>query len=633
MTSSTMHRMCARIITLIAAIVAASATIACGVVVIAPPVASGRSATAAKPTQLQQARARAAQKVERRLARTRLPQATAAPYLLPRCDGAHGDVVGQGRSCRTSDGLYALADAPGLVTHGPDLVAAAPRPRSARRAGTIDDVVCSAESRTRHVLLAYLIPRDHAGGSPDVRGDRYSVVADQLRQATYDASAIIDARAGELAPGSRRRIRVACDADARPTVLRVVLPRTAAEYRDPSVGFNGIIDDLDRLGLLPSYDPFTARTLPAVRRILAYYDAQFVPGIAGQGTMYRRSTLLGQGAALSSPMIGRSVRNINNSPPQASVAVEYGTTYGLNDAAAPDPDSLLHELSHTMGAVQDEPPTSSLGGHCIDGQDVMCYDDGGARGSSYTESACPLAPGSAGSLSYDCNGDTYFHPAPPAGNPLAMPTTWHLGLAANQTLASFPSGGAMPGTPRMAKLAGRGTSLVLRWKPPVGGARVAGYDVVARAVNTGAGDPQPIVRGAVAAPVLRPATTYDLEVRALDMHGRVGAPFVVRRRTGPDTTPPARVAGLAFVGRRAGRIRLAWDSSTDNVAVTRYLVERRVGARWQVAARVGVRSGATGVVSSGWFAIPRTGVHQVRVRALDRRGNASPPSMVRRVSA
>ena len=50
---------------------------------------------------------------------------------------------------------------------------------------------------------------------------------------------------------------------------------------------------------------------------------------------------------------------------------------------------LIHEVLHTMGAVVSAAPNTSgtnggVGaGHCTDGLDVMCYDDGGSRGRSF----------------------------------------------------------------------------------------------------------------------------------------------------------------------------------------------------------------------------------------------------------
>jgi hypothetical protein len=94
------------------------------------------------------------------------------------------------------------------------------------------------------------------------------------------------------------------------------------------------------------------------------------------------------------------------------------------------PEGFLHEITHNLGAVQwgaphsTEPPGQSLPnyGHCWQGADVMCYveDAGAAHAMTYD---CATIPGTI-SQSYDCGGDDYFNPAPPAGSYLA--THWNI---------------------------------------------------------------------------------------------------------------------------------------------------------------------------------------------------------------
>lgn len=94
------------------------------------------------------------------------------------------------------------------------------------------------------------------------------------------------------------------------------------------------------------------------------------------------------------------------------------------------PEGMLHEVSHTLGAVNYSAPHTSAGaegprGHCTDGYDVMCYADGANPTVPYTTTACPQIAGSAGmTQTYDCGGDDYFNPNPTAGNYLA--THWNL---------------------------------------------------------------------------------------------------------------------------------------------------------------------------------------------------------------
>ncbi|MDX1611394.1 MAG: hypothetical protein R3185_03430, partial [Candidatus Thermoplasmatota archaeon] len=90
---------------------------------------------------------------------------------------------------------------------------------------------------------------------------------------------------------------------------------------------------------------------------------------------------------------------------------------------------MLHELGHTMGAVQNSAPHSTGGLHCTDGRDIMCYNDGGPHGGAYTTSACAT-------MVFDCGKDDYFHARPAPGSYLS--THWNLGHAWNRFLVIQP---------------------------------------------------------------------------------------------------------------------------------------------------------------------------------------------------
>ncbi|MCW2972402.1 MAG: hypothetical protein JWN72_675, partial [Thermoleophilia bacterium] len=549
---------------------------------------------------------------------------------------------GQGATCRTGDGLYVL---PGIAngavtTHGPDLVdpsdaAAVLASRRASRAAAVGsraNVICSSPARTRYVALIYLLPSDYASGSPNVHGDRFTEVSTQLRQALYDAAAIVDTRAGELAPGTRRRMRVLCDPDGQPTVRRIVLPGTADSYRSAANGFEQMYEDLQTSGDAPEFANFYTEHAPSLRRLLGYYDADFLPGYAGQGTLYRRSSLL-KSVKSADPIVSRTTRNINNNPPIGSLAVQYGTR---GDGVTPDPPlptSLLHELSHTMGAVQDEPPTSSGAGHCIDGVDVMCYDDQGPRGASFVATACPdpAPPEEDADEVYDCNGDTYFNPAPAPGSPLSLGTTWQLGLAANETLSTDTSAAPEPPAISAVRVGGRGTSLKLTWTATAA-AKGRLYEVSGRVGS----EPWSYVGSSsvrsLFATTLRPGAHYELAVAAVDVNGDRGPGVVGAGTTGADTSAPARVTGVARSAVARSYVRLRWNRSTDNARVTSYRVERLVGRTWQRAATVsglGTSATITGPVVRG---LTRGTTYTWRIRAFDARGNASLPSSVLRIA-
>lgn len=77
----------------------------------------------------------------------------------------------------------------------------------------------------------------------------------------------------------------------------------------------------------------------------------------------------------------------------------------------------LHEVLHTLGAVQDSSSHSTGAGHCYDESDTMCYEDTSGRSMSQV---CRDAP----AWNVDCELDDYFHPSPPPGSYLA--THWNV---------------------------------------------------------------------------------------------------------------------------------------------------------------------------------------------------------------
>ena len=75
----------------------------------------------------------------------------------------------------------------------------------------------------------------------------------------------------------------------------------------------------------------------------------------------------------------------------------------------------MHELLHTLGAVQSTAPNSNKMGHCTDDLDIMCYSEGGVK----TRPRCAVRV-----ELLDCGMDDYFHARPPAGSYLS--THWNV---------------------------------------------------------------------------------------------------------------------------------------------------------------------------------------------------------------
>lgn len=127
---------------------------------------------------------------------------------------------------------------------------------------------------------------------------------------------------------------------------------------------------------------------------------------------------------------------------------------------------------------------------------------------------------------------------------------------------------AAPGTPTATSVTARTVSL--SWPAaPAGDYPIASYDVisngstVATSATLGA-----TVQG------LTPATSYTFTVRGKDSRGNVGAlsPPLTVRTVDPasDPTPPTAPGNLRSTAKTASSVSLAWNASTDNVAVAAY---------------------------------------------------------------
>src|SRR5277367_5661368 len=121
---------------------------------------------------------------------------------------------------------------------------------------------------------------------------------------------------------------------------------------------------------------------------------------------------------------------------------------------------------------------------------------------------------------------------------------------------------------------------------------------------------------------LTAATSYSYRVRANDAAGNNSGYSNVGLATTPaaaDTTPPSAPTNLTATAVSAAQINLSWTTSTDNVGVTGYKVERCSGAACanfvQIAAPTGTTFNDTGVTASTSYSY--------RVRANDAAGNNS----------
>ena len=86
----------------------------------------------------------------------------------------------------------------------------------------------------------------------------------------------------------------------------------------------------------------------------------------------------------------------------------------LRGESVADAFVFLHEVGHTMGAVQVSAPHSTGDGHCDTAVDVMCSSAAGGT-------VCPQLP--EGRFTFDCEGGDYYEVGPAPGSYLA--THWN----------------------------------------------------------------------------------------------------------------------------------------------------------------------------------------------------------------
>lgn len=312
------------------------------------------------------------------------PLAPAATSAVPDCP-VLAQVPGVGPACRAPDGLLAVHAPSGELlgyTHGVDaldgaaVASASPKP-PACVAGLAGDA---------YVRVIYARAVDDA--------DQYAALAPAIRDLVATANGMVSDAA--VATGGAADLKVLC-AGGVIVVANETLPTPKA-----SASFSTIVTDLRAKG-------YTSTSI----KNWVFYDDTGACGCTGTGHLYRDDSL--------------AATNLNNGGPGSSAmfAVDFGYT-GATGAR-----TLLHELGHTLGAVQWSAPHTSGAGHCWDGKDTMCYNDGGPNATRctvdfYCSSVCSVE-------AFDCGHDDYFHRNPPAGSYLA--THWNIGNALDRFLA------------------------------------------------------------------------------------------------------------------------------------------------------------------------------------------------------
>ncbi|MGB0653697.1 MAG: hypothetical protein ACPGQL_10915 [Thermoplasmatota archaeon] len=291
------------------------------------------------------------------------------------------DVPGMGPACLLDNGLYEVFDPHGEslgTTHGldpvPDPLFDAQMEAAAASAGmdASSQIECHDDDGSYHTIVFYARAHDDHNNGPG---------ADRVRELIHVAAALVDDAA--KATGARAALDLRCK-DGDVEVIDLVL---TTDKDDAS--FSTVVSELRAMG----YDS-------GRNKHLVLYDD---PGACGCGG-------LGHFIGDSSP--GQGNANNGNAGPLYAMSFYYSASI------------LLHELGHNMGAVQTNSPYTSGAAHCIDGRDIMCYNDGGPTANQYSNRDCPHG------AVWDCSKDDYFNANPAPGSYLAE--HWNIADPANR---------------------------------------------------------------------------------------------------------------------------------------------------------------------------------------------------------
>jgi len=493
--------------------------------------------------------------------------------IAGRC-AATEPVAGLGDACRTDNGLFRveLDDGSTMETHGGDAPAVEtlasphlPESQSAVDAADVGDIECVTGMSDRRVELVYAYPSD--------RADRTATVSDPLRQELYRASAFVDAESRALDPSAGRKLRVLCSGGV-PVVNTVALDPLGGAS---STTFASIVSQLVTRGY-----PTVTSNSASPRRFMVFYDAESSGGAAGTGHFYDDDV--------------PGTNNANNK------GGRYAVEFAWSVSRAPHWDVMLHEMSHNMGAVSDNAPDSSGGGHCNDGLDIMCYSDGGTT-TNYDDGVCVQER-------YDCGADSYFNPAPEPGTYLA--NNWNVAGTNNQWLQPYDAGWDDGGVPDViAPTVPIGlvvtsvghTTLGLSWGASTDDRSTVRYRAIVERSVAGSwvldSTVQPINATSITITGLVSGSAHRIRLIALDQASNASGEAIVEGST--SSGPPVAPGGITSTVDPGGAgVTVTWPAGSAAGGVNGYEIEVQLndgawlamGARTQLSARfTGLQSG------------------------------------------
>ena len=328
-------------------------------------------------------------------------------HRAPECGGLTLVVTAHHRSCLhpSGDAYDARAEARWAGT----------RPATA-------PVACYGDGTTGpRVQLLY----GYVAGRPSRAGE----VIRQLRfEVTPRMQAVVNAASGGKDLGIRFAFQPGCAGLSVPVVR---LPAGTLKGEDDAQ-FGRVVEVLQQLGY--------TRTDRKYQVILEGWTTDGVCGMGELQPTYDQPhpANLHEGV----PTVGSrtdlpSTAGVSDLVPVPRYSVVWRTTYGPRgprcyEMGQSRAQVQLHELLHTLGAVQLSAPHSDRGGHCSDTPSVMC------PGAKPTVRACALQPVEV----LDCGSDDYWNPAPEPGSYLAtgdnIATSTYFGPQPQDRLSAAP---------------------------------------------------------------------------------------------------------------------------------------------------------------------------------------------------
>ncbi len=361
------------------------------------------------------------------------PTATAATARAPhpaRPAAGHGGELAAGSAITRHEILSLLRPGTGLCaglfqsravddapcTHGPDTLLPDPhghvgippglRARSLPEFDDLPGIPCYSSGPRVHVFYAYF--EKNLLDAPGLKNRRAAIL-----NAVAVADRILSVSASQS--GGVRHIRwVMSQCHLTITPFRVAQKWTFEAF-DPTY----LRAHLERAGLMSKSE-----------KGLTFLETETAPipaGCQGVGEVY--------------PDDRTTPANLNNHGDMNTLVVT-GCADALFDPFAMGEVSI-HELFHSMGAVQQSAPHHTNNRHCWDESDVMCYDDDFRPKTFPLRKICPATVPEL----LDCNDNDYFDTNPPGGSYLA--THWDAARNTFQATTAPPRYQPLP-TPLIA---------------------------------------------------------------------------------------------------------------------------------------------------------------------------------------